>query len=389
MQKSSRDKVLFLSSWYPNRILPKNGNFVQRHAQAVAGTCDVVALHVISDAQVTDFEISASQLEEVTEVIVYYPKSANWRPYKKYRMYLEAHRRGYAWIQKNWGQVDITHLNVIYPAGLFATELKKEEGIPYLLTEHWTAFLETASHRISSLEKHIVRKIGNEASMICPVSEDLQRAMLAFGIRDTSYSVIPNVVDTNLFGEKIKLPSEKIKIIHVSNFKDEQKNISGLLRVIAKLQSQRTDFELMMIGNLYGDQYTAQIKTLGIDPERLTILPEIALEKVAHHMRSSDIFLLFSNYENLPCVIAEAHCIGLAVVATDVGGISEMIDPSNGVIVAPGDEEALLVELQKIMDRPDTYDASSIRSKAIRRYSYEHVAQSYTEIYHTILASQK
>jgi len=46
--------VLFLASWYPSRVLKTNGDFIQRHAEAVALQHNVTVLHVISDSYLSE-----------------------------------------------------------------------------------------------------------------------------------------------------------------------------------------------------------------------------------------------------------------------------------------------------------------------------------------------
>lgn len=384
MNPSNRIKVLFLSSWYPNRVLPKNGNFVQKHAQAVARKAEVASLHVISDAQATDFEVVSQTAEGVYEVIVYYPKSAKWRPDKKYKQYLQAHRMGYEHIRKEWGEADITHLNVIFPAGLFAMELKEKFQIPFVLSEHWTAWLPIAPAEFTSIERHFIKKIGAQTAVFCPVSEDLQKAFTDFGF-EGPYRIVPNVVDVDTFVFENKPSAAPIKILHVSTFKEEHKNISGLLRVLAKLQATRTDFEVTMVGNKFGDKYDKFIAELGISTDRLRILPEVSSADIAKLMKTHHIFVLFSNYENLPCVIAEAHCTGMVVIGSDVGGTREMIDEQNGVIVQARDEVALLEKLNQVMDNLASYQPANIHAQASKRYSYDSVADAFVNVYREVL----
>lgn len=384
MNPSNRVKVLFLSSWYPSRVLSTNGNFVQKHAQAVARKAEVASLHVISDEQANGFEVTSQKVEGVYEIIVYYPKSAKWRPDKKYKQYLQAHRLGYEHIRKEWGEVDITHLNVIYPAGLFAMELKEKYNIPFVLSEHWTAWLPIAPTEFTSIERHFIKKIGAQTSVFCPVSEDLQKAFMNFGF-DGPYRIVPNVVDVDTFVFENKTAAAPIKILHVSTFKDEHKNISGLLRVLAKLQAMRSDFEVTMVGNKFGDKYDKSIAELGISADRLSILPEVSTQEIADLMKAHHIFVLFSNYENLPCVIAEAHCTGMVVVGSDVGGTREMIDEQNGIIVQARDEDALLENLNQVMDNLATYEPAAIHAQASKRYSYDSVGEAFIKIYKEVL----
>jgi len=380
---TAEKRVLFLSSWYPNRVLPKNGNFVRRHAQAVAKFVPVASLHVISDEDARAFEIDVQEVEGVYEVVVYYPKSSKWRPDKKYRRLLEAHRHGYAHILEAWGRVDITHLNVTYPAGLFALELKKKYGIPYIITENWTAFLPINPYEFKIYERYFIKQIGKQASAFCPVSEDLKRAFIDFGFAGP-FHIIPNVVDTDVFAHEERSTSNGIKILHVSTFKDNHKNISGMLRVIGRLSRERNDFHITMAGNRFGDKYAPLIESLGLTDDTLTILPVLPLEDIARMMREQHIFVLFSNYENLPCVVAEALCTGMVVVGADVGGTREMVADTNGYIVEARDEDALYAKLCLVMDNYEQYDTEEIGRTAAMRYGYDHVGKAFLEVYQLV-----
>ena len=73
--------ILFLSSWYPNRVLPTLGNFVQKHAEAVALHSNVIALFVCSDINCKKkIEITESTINNVLTINVYYKKINNTIP---------------------------------------------------------------------------------------------------------------------------------------------------------------------------------------------------------------------------------------------------------------------------------------------------------------------
>ena len=278
----------------------------------------------------------------------------------------------------------MTHLNVFYPAGIFALWLKRKYEIPFIITEHWTGFLDINPYKFNLFEKYYILKIGKEASMICPVSHNLQNALEKFGI-EGPFEVIPNVVDTDLFSFQKKEKSELKKILHVSTLNDAHKNVIGILNVINKLRKKRKDFTLTLAGNKYGDKHLNYAKKLGIEDNLFKITEEIPLKEIADMMKQQDIFVLFSNYENLPCVISEAHVSGMVVVATDVGGVSEMIDSKNGFVIEAKDETALFEKLDYLLDHLANYNSKDIATTAVERYSYESVANQFYTIYKKVL----
>jgi glycosyltransferase involved in cell wall biosynthesis len=102
-------------------------------------------------------------------------------------------------------------------------------------------------------------------------------------------------------------------------------------------------------------------------------------------MRKHEVFVMFSHYENLPRVISEALMTGLPVISSSVGGIPEMINNSNGVLVAAGDEEAFLQELYFMALRNKEYDKKRIVYDANLLYSTTAVGKNFLSIYHGIL----
>jgi glycosyltransferase involved in cell wall biosynthesis len=381
--------ILFLASWYPNKTSPQAGNFIQKHAKAVAAFSNVSVLHVVSRIQKDDFIIERKSVDNLFEVIVYYKKITSKVPllsnFRKFKTQLTAYKKGFEIILTEFKKIHLVHLNVIFPAGIFALNLKKKMNIPYIITEHWTAFLKSDPNKITDIQKHYINKISTKAHCICPVSEDLKSAMIEFGINE-NFKVIPNVVDTELFQYRKKTTDNKLfKILHVSNLKDEQKNISGLLRVIKQLSNTKDNFIITIAGNGDIDTFRKKAKELIIPDKVIRFDGEKTTSEVAALMNENDLFLLFSNYENLPCVISEALVSGLPVLSSNVGGIGEMINDKNGILIEKGNEEALLSQLNKLINNYSLFDTEEFSKKASEIYSYETIGKSYYSIYKSIL----
>jgi glycosyltransferase involved in cell wall biosynthesis len=115
-------------------------------------------------------------------------------------------------------------------------------------------------------------------------------------------------------------------------------------------------------------------------------LPAVPHRKVAPLMQSAHAMLLFSHFENLPCVILEALCCGLPVISSKVGGIAEVIDQSNGILVTPGEVDQLANAMQQMIDNYNIYNREAIAGKAAARFSDETVTQQLLDCYATPLS---
>jgi glycosyltransferase involved in cell wall biosynthesis len=383
---NSKLTVLFVNSWYPNEVLPYKGNFIQRHAQAVSLYCNVICLSVQSRIQKEDYIIDKKLNNGVLEIIVYYKKliSNSWFSYlRKTIRYHTFFNYGYKVALKEFSNIDIVHLNVTLPAGLFTLYLKNKFKIPFIITEHSSVYLNESPFNHSIIERFLIKKIVSKASIICPVSINLKQAMLNRDLKG-NYKIVSNAVNTKVFNYKPKIDNNKISILHISYLR-ALKNPIGILNVIKRVYAIRKDFVFSMVigkNNALVENYIRDNSTL---KNCTIILEEKSNQEIASEIQKSDIFLMFSNYENAPCVISEALCCGKPVLSSNVGGIKEMLNKDNGVLVEAKNENQLFKELIKMMDDFKKYSGKSISQKAYEKYSYENVGKQYFDIYKKVL----
>ena len=370
--------ILHLLSWFPTPDDPTLGNFCVRMIDALPEECHSVILSVCDGKDMTQsFEVKEIQGAQHIHVQIYIrpPKMNALRKLKMLRMY----QYGLNYIKKRFFKPDLIHLHVAYPLGQVALLWKKLYGYNYVMTEHWTIYQpQNKDVMVGKLKRKIV-KIANNASLIMPVSLDLQHCMEGHGIHNR-FQVIYNLVNTDTF--KLGTPHHdgKKQILHISTLRDEAKNFSGILRVVERLWQQRQDFELHVIHDYEAPEFKAFVKDHNLS-DCVIFHGKKTSEEVAQAYQEADFFVLFSNFENLPCVIVEAFASGVPVLSSAVGGIAEILSPERGILIPSGDEEALLQGMNTMLDHSQDYDRQAIRDYAIKTFSAEKIGEAILQQY--------
>ena len=378
-------KVLFLCSWYPNRKNPTLGNFVQKHAEAASLLNEVVVLAIIADETINSIEVVENRRGEMNEVLVYFPKKkAGFLSFSKLRSFLSYRKAfdiGMKRVAQLVGSPDIVHLNVIYPLGYFALKFKRKTGTPFVISEHASGF-QNGSNSYSRLVLWMAKKVLNASDCVMPVSKDLGNRLKQLSPNIT-IKVIPNVVNEAIF-----IPSEELdvtnKFVHISNAFEPAKNVLGILRAVHNLSKVSSNFSFHIISD--GDVTKAHqlARELGVLNSFVFFYPTMSTVEIANFVKKCRALVLFSNFENFPCVIPEAFMAGIPVIATAVNGIPEYINESNGILIQAKDETGLLAAFKSLIDS-QSFHKEKLRAYAMEHFSYAAVGKSISDVYEKVL----
>ena len=266
---SDRLHILYLPKWYPHKYDPMPGLFIERHGISALPHSDISVLYVHADENQKKpvYHFDYSEDDTLNTIRIYY-KRANTgiKPLDTLIntcRFVRSHCKGLKEIRKRYGNFDIIHVHVLTRHGVIALWEKIRRGIPFVITEHWTRYLPSTNTFNGVFRKLMTRIVAGRASAIMPVTANLRDAMIDCGLKNDNYIVIPNVVDIKMFSpDPQKKQGEKIRIVHVSCFDDQQKNITAITRAIKRLSEKRQDFIVDMIGDgihyddllAYGDE---------------------------------------------------------------------------------------------------------------------------------------
>ena len=366
--------VLFLSSWYPSRVHTTLGNFVRYHALAASKYNSINVLYIVADDNVKDYEIKYFQDHELKTTIVYFKRGIF-----KYLNYFVAFTKGFHFVkEKNKLKFDIVHMNIMHPGIWQALYLKWRYKIPYVVSENWHGFQDLAKYNLSFLEMKLIKIGFRFSSVISPVSKQLKNCMINANYQ-AKYQIIPNVVDTDKFhiGE-LDTNKNNFTFLHVSTLDDSIKNVSGIIDAFEKIKHK--NMVLKIIGDGPVDWIIKKVSTLKTK-NTVLVESEKTHDQIAEEMQKADVFVLFSNIENLPLVLIESISSGTPFIATKVGGIPELFNNELGRLVDAGSIDQLLSEMNFMVENPDFFNPSRIRSFAIKNYSNEEVGKKFNDLY--------
>ena len=348
-------KVLYLTPWYPSARDKMEGLFVQKHVEAVR-------------AQGVDVQVIYSQRWREM-----------WQQWRK--------------LKRTWGVPDVVQLNIIQKQGLLALWLKRRYGVPYVIVEHWRGYLpENNAVRKNGLHTRLMQVVCRNAEVVMPVSLRLRQAMQDLGFEAKCWEKINNVVDDFFFQKvdsrksivdsgKRKVEGGRFTFLHISCFDERAKNVKGLLRA-AKILSEKTDGWQMMIVGTGKDykQVRAYADTLDLPYGLVSWLGELTPREVDEAFDQAEAFVLPSNYENAPVVISESIAKGVPIISTRAGGIPEMVNAENGVLVTPGKDNELAEAMAYMLNHHADFNRETIRQGG-QQYSYAEVGKKLKQIY--------
>lgn len=232
-------------------------------------------------------------------------------------------------LSRKIGVVDVvvTHTR-FYPLSFFGGLYARYYGIPWLHVEHGSKQVAYANPVVNATARVVDAVFGRwilNHAFVAGVSK--ASCVFAKKLGAKSCSILYNGVDTKFFDGKLK-KHKGIKIAFVGRLIKE-KGVQDLLKAVKGL-----NVEVVIVGK---GPFEKDLKKLGGK-----FVGEKDSAGVREILSQSDILANPSYGEGLPTCVLEAGAMGLPVIATDVGGTSEIIDNGkNGFLVKPGDIKAL------------------------------------------------
>jgi glycosyltransferase involved in cell wall biosynthesis len=281
---------------------------------------------------------------------------------------------------RSW-RPDIIHVHFAVPTGPVAWLLSRITGVPYVLTAHLGDIPGGVPNKTSGWFRWIypfTPRLWQDAAQVVAVSEYSRQ--LALEHYPIDIKVIPNGVNLQALNPGDIQISDPPQIVFAGRFM-QQKNPVTLVRILAGLQN--LDWKCAMLGDgSLREDVEQEIERNGLR-DRFVIPGWVTPEEVIEYFSNSDILLMPSSSEGLPVVGVQALAMGLAIVASRVGGFVDIVDQGkNGFLYSQNDSEGMQSGLRELISDKETLLVFRRHSREFaQRFDISKVVDEYVQIF--------
>jgi glycosyltransferase involved in cell wall biosynthesis len=381
-----RLNVVWLPGWFPSAIDFLPGDFIERHAKSASILTNIVVLFVVKDTGET--AKNKIEIEQDNGLVIYrgyYTCTTKLGLFSKllsviryYKLLLQLYKKA----KKENGPFDLAHVHIALKQGLVAIWLRWKEELNYVVTEQNAWFMPGDKKFFSQpyYMQAVIKQIFKKAIAIHVVSKSLGDELTKAGVISKSFTVIPNVVNTSVFTREVT----------TNNFKG-----LNLIAITGDTYHKNTDGVIRSFTSFVKKGYPATLHVAGPNIEQLKILTEdlgieknvlfygaVSNEKVATITKGCNAMIFFTRYETFGCVMAEALCCGVPVIASRLPVLEENLSENiNALFVTSEDEDDLLNKLIYFAGYSNVFNADTIASDAVTKYNYHTIAEQFKAFY--------
>ncbi len=390
--------ALWIVGWFPTNVNPFAGNFIERHASACSNDIDIhilhAATHLIGEDPVIQLSNENKNHKHYQLHLLSIPQFGNkfFKPINLLLYYFSYWRFAKKVVAK-MKSLNVVHVHVPDKCGFIAIGLKKLLKKPLILTEHWAIYNTPVPDHFLARNwffKWHIKKVWQNVDATAQVSLQLHSQMEILLGNTKPVVYFPNVVPEEFECNLNSLKPEIYTMVHVSNG-ESRKNIPLIFASALKLANSNVPVKLIFVGfEAQLAQYFENVFTQRINAESMKgfnhshfhweIMGKKHPSEINELFQNAHCLVMASSSENAPCVISEALCSGLPVVTSNVGGIAEMINPANGI----------LIHLEILENEDPAYNNSNIETlyqamfqmkENILHYKKEEIAETAKQIY--------
>lgn len=287
-------------------------------------------------------------------------------------------------------RVDVLHAHK-FGSNVWGTLLGRLAGVPVVIAHEHTWSYEGQPLR-RALDRHLIARFSD--AFVAVSREDRRRMIEIEGVPPDRILELRNAIAVPAarprdghVRDRLGLASEA-KVIGLVAIQRPQKRIDLLVRAAARLRTEFPELRVLLIGDGPVEEATrikALVAELGLDDVVLTLGVR---DDVPDLLAAVDVAVLSSDFEGSPLAVLEYMEAGLPIVATEVGGLPDLLDDGRcGVLVAPGDDAELAAGIRRLLTDRElaTRLGAAARHRRRTEFDLDTVVHGVEDIYERLL----
>jgi glycosyltransferase involved in cell wall biosynthesis len=274
----------------------------------------------------------------------------------------------------------------LYPDSYAAVQIGKRLSVP-VIANSIGSDINRIGDRISARHTCTVLR---HADFLLTKSDDLRAKALAMGADAEKTRTVPNGCDSAVFHirnrsvarQQLRISEDAEAVVYIGRM-DINKGLRDLVESVALLH--RPNLHVYLVGSGPDKAVVELCARTNAVSDRVHFVPPCSFDEVSTWMTAANLVTLPSHMEGCPNVVLEALACGRPVVATNVGGIPEILSDEFGCLVPPHNPVALAGALESALNK--VWDESKISAQ--RKRSWEDVASELLGIFEDVVSARE
>lgn len=283
---------------------------------------------------------------------------------------------------KLYGIPKVIHAhNSLYAGYSVINNLRKLSlEIPVIVTEHSSRYSRDMFNR---KELSITKFTASNCSVYTAVSGFQAVTLKKLGIHNNPITLFNPVELKFELHKPVLSNSELFNIISVGRL-DNNKNQEILIFALSRIITKHRNVRLCIVGKGPNKiKLHSLSRSLGLD-DFITFVEEMDRDELLMSLNNSSLYVSTSNYETFGVSVLEAIVQGIPCVVTASGGVEDIINDENGIIVVNNSTEDLVNNIIKVIDDYNGYNREAIRNEAILKFGSKRYINGFESIYNEI-----